>query len=273
MVRLIGIDVDGTLLDSQGEMPPENAAAIQEAVAAGIHVALVTGRSFPWARPVADRLPDSVSLIVSNGAVERGKDGATYARRLLDRRVAHDVIAAHLDHRHSAALIFDRDAERQILFETMDWEHPGRKAYWARNQGLIEKAVPLEGALTEDPIQVMFNGFVEPMRDLAAKLRARARGYAVSVTEYPHRDFTLIDVTSLEATKGRALAWRAAQLGLDRSQVMAVGDNFNDIEMLEFAGVPVVMENSVPALQERGWPITGHQDRAGLADAIRRFAL
>jgi hypothetical protein len=70
MIRLIGIDVDGTLLDSEGRMPEQNRNAIHDAVSAGIHVALVTGRSYPFARPVADTLPDSVTLIVSNGAVD-----------------------------------------------------------------------------------------------------------------------------------------------------------------------------------------------------------
>jgi hypothetical protein len=54
---------------------------------------------------------------------------------------------------------------------------------------------------------------------------------------------------------------------------MAVGDNFNDVEMLEFAGVPVVMGNSVPGLLDRGWALTGDNEHAGLADAIRKFAL
>jgi hydroxymethylpyrimidine pyrophosphatase-like HAD family hydrolase len=83
----------------------------------------------------------------------------------------------------------------------------------------------------------------------------------------------LIDVTSPEATKGRALAWRARQLGLPRDAVMAIGDNLNDLEMLEYAGTPVVMGNAVADLKRRGWPITGHQDDAGLAQAITRYAL
>jgi Cof subfamily protein (haloacid dehalogenase superfamily) len=273
MIRLIGIDVDGTLLDSRGQMPPANIDAIHDAVGAGIHVALVTGRSYPFARPIADPLPPSITLIVSNGAVERGMDGSTLARRLLDRGVAHSVLHATRPFRHAAALVFDRDADRQVIFETMDWEHPARKAYWARNQSLIAQSVPLEEALVEDPIQVMFNGGVETMRSLADVLRADARDFAVSLTEYIHRDFSLIDVTAPSATKGRALAWRAEQLGLAREDVMAVGDNFNDLDMLEFAGLPVVMENAVAGLKERGWAVTGHHDQAGLADAIRRFAL
>src|SRR5688572_30512870 len=133
-VRLIGIDIDGTLLDSRGQMPDANREAIHEAVAAGIHVALVTGRSYPFARPIADPLPSAVTLIVSNGAIERDMDGATLARRLLDRQVARAVLEATAPFRDAAALIFDREAERQVIFETMDWEQPNRKGYWSRNQ-------------------------------------------------------------------------------------------------------------------------------------------
>jgi Cof subfamily protein (haloacid dehalogenase superfamily) len=273
MIRLIGIDVDGTLLDSEGRLPDANREAIVDAVAAGIHVALVTGRSYPFARPVADPLPASVTLIVSNGAVERSTDGTTLARRLLDRGVAAAVLDATRPYRDAAALIFDRDAGRQVIFETMDWGHPGRKNYWSRNQSLIDQCIPLEEALIEDPIQVMFNGSAVVMRALADALRRDAVDFAVSLTEYVHRDFSLIDVTAPTATKGRALAWRAEQLGLTPDEVMAVGDNFNDLDMLEYAGVPVVMANAVEELKERGWHITGHQNDAGLAEAIQKIAL
>jgi hydroxymethylpyrimidine pyrophosphatase-like HAD family hydrolase len=287
MIRLIGVDVDGTLLDSAGRLPELNREAIHAAVAAGIHVALVTGRSYPFARPVADVLPSSISLIVSNGAVERATDGTTLARRLLDKDVARTVLRATEPFRGAAALIFDRDEGGQVIHEKMDWDHPNRRRYWVRNRALIARSVPLEDALVEDPIQVMFNGEVETMRGLAEALQARTIGpgdrrgkhgpepgpFAVSLTEYTARDFSLIDVTAPEATKGRALAWRAQQLGLSRDQVMAVGDNFNDLEMLEFAGIAVVMANAVEELKRPEWHVTGHQDAGGLALAIERFAL
>jgi len=273
MVRLIAIDIDGTLLDTRGQIPQANIDAIHDAVGAGIHIALVTGRSYPFARPIAEPLPASITLIVSNGAVERDMDGSRVARRLLDRQIARAVLDATRPFRELAALVFDRDADRQVMFETMDWEHPGRKAYWARNHSLIAKSVPLEDALVEDPIQVMFNGGVDAMRSLYCALHAEANGFAVSLTEYVHRDFSLIDVTAPSATKGRALAWRATQLGLSREEVMAVGDNFNDLEMLEFAGLPVVMANAVDGLKLRGWAVTSDNENAGLAEAIRRFAL
>src|SRR5678815_2905478 len=188
MIRLIGIDVDGTLLDPRGQIPQANVDAIHDAVSAGIHIALVTGRSYPFARPIADPLPDSITLIVSNGAIERDMDGSRVARRLLDRQIARAVLDSTRPFRESAALVFDRDADRQVMFETMDWEHPGRKAYWARNQSLIAKSVPLEDALVEDPIQVVFNGGVGAMRSLYCALDAEANGFAVSLTavSYTH---------------------------------------------------------------------------------------
>jgi HAD superfamily hydrolase (TIGR01484 family) len=242
-------------------------------VAAGVHVALVTGRSYPFVRPIAEPLPETLTLIVSNGAVERGMDGSTRARRLLSREVARTVLRATEAHRDAAALVFDRDADRQVIFETMDWSHPGRAAYWRRNQSLIAQSTPLEDALVEDPIQVMFNGGVEAMRLLVESLRSEARDCAVSLTEYEHRDFSLIDVTDPLATKGQALAWLAGQLGVDRDEVMAIGDNFNDLEMLEYSGVPVVMGNAVSGLKDRGWTMTGDNDHEGVVEAIRRFVL
>ena len=76
----------------------------------------------------------------------------------------------------------------------MDWEHPGRKRYWSRNHSHIAQSVPLEDALIEDPIQVMFNGGVDQMRELWSALRADLRGCSIQMTEYASRDFSLVDV-------------------------------------------------------------------------------
>src|SRR4051812_6996924 len=120
MIRLIAIDVDGTLLDTRGQIPQANIDAIHDAVRGGIAVALVTGRSYPFVRPIADALPSTITLIVSNGAVERAMDGSRFAQRLLDRDIARGVLESTRPFRHAAALVFDRDVDRQVMFETMD---------------------------------------------------------------------------------------------------------------------------------------------------------
>ena len=118
----------------------------------------------------------------------------------------------------------------------------------------------------------MFNGDVETMRAVFASLDGLEEVF-VCRTEYERSDFSLVDVLAPTATKGRALAWRAAELGIEPARIMAIGDNFNDLEMLEFAGVPVVMGNAVEGLRGRGWRETATHDEAGVAKAIRRLVL
>lgn len=271
-VRLVAIDIDGTLLDSRGAIPDANIAAITSAVAAGVHVVLATGRSYPFARDIAQRLPDAVTLIASNGAVERAADGTTVAARLLARAAARRVLARTASFRHVSALIFNRDVDGHVVAQGMDWGHPHRSGYWEGRQHMIAHVERLEDALTEDPVQVMFNGDVATMREIHAAIEGEP-DVAVCRTEYERRDFALVDVTAPTATKGHALAWRAAALGLDPRQVMAIGDNLNDVEMLGYAGVPVIMGNAVEALRGRGWHETASHDDAGVADAIQRWVL
>jgi hypothetical protein len=273
MIRLIAIDVDGTLLDSRGRVPAENLAAISEAAARGVRIAIVTGRSFYFALPAVASLPDPLLLIVHNGALARARSGETLMRRMLAREVARDVLTHTRPWREHAALLFDRPLEGQMVYDLLDWTHPNRSRFKARNEAIIQQVPVLEDALTEDPIQVTFNGEVEAMRALVAALTAHplASELSVSLTEYLRRDFSLVDVCRSETTKGTSLARLAESLGIAREEVLAVGDNHNDRDMLEWAGAGVVMGNAEPELKSSGLHVTGTNDEAGLAQAIHRF--
>jgi Cof subfamily protein (haloacid dehalogenase superfamily) len=276
MIRLLAVDIDGTLLDSRGRLPDAHRDALVEASARGIEIALVTGRSFHFTDAVIDLLPMPLTLIVNNGAVVKRKSGQTEWRHVLERDAARRILdeTKHLE--DCVAIVFDRPGERQIVFERMDWTHPNRRGYYEKNKAYITAAPsPLADTLTEDPIQVMFNGSVEPMRTLVASLRAMpaADRFAVAITEYELRDFSLVDVNGAGCSKGTTLARWAAARGWTATEVMAVGDNLNDIEMLDFAGTSVVMGNAADALKARGYRLTGTNDEDGLAAAIRLWAL
>lgn len=276
MIRLLAIDIDGTLLDSRGRIPDAHRQALGEASARGTTVALVTGRSFHFTRPVAEALQIPVTMIVNNGAMVKGVDGTTLVRRLLPRETALAVLAGTRAFEDSVAVVFDRDDERQIVFERMDWTHPHRSGYYEKNKAFIAAASPLAAAITEDPVQVMFTGGVARLRALAAELRALpiADRFSVALTEYESRDFSLVDVNDAGCSKGSTLARWAAAGGFAPADVMAVGDNLNDVEMLEFAGTPVVMGNAADAVKHaRAFHVTGTNDEGGLAEAIRRFVL
>jgi Cof subfamily protein (haloacid dehalogenase superfamily) len=271
--RLVAIDIDGTLLDSRWQMPPRNVDAIVNAAARGIEIAFVTGRRYDFAKPVLDLLPCPLTAIVSNGALVRLSDGTTPLRRLLPRETARHVLDETRPWRDSAGLVFDRPLDGQVVFERIDWSHPSRRAYAERFRPFIREVEPLEDALTEDPLQVMFNGPVASMRAMLAHLRGlpTAAHFSLAATEYEPRDFTLVDVLAPGCTKGSTLAAWAERQGYRREDVMALGDNLNDLEMLEAAGVPVVMGNAVPELLARGWHVTATNDEAGVAQAIERF--
>jgi Cof subfamily protein (haloacid dehalogenase superfamily) len=274
-VRLIALDIDGTLLDSRWQIPEANRAAIAEAARRGIEVTLVTGRRYDFALPVARQIDGPLTMIVNNGALIRSKEGRTHLRHLLPRKTAEKVLDITRAWREGVAVVFDRPRENQIMLEVLDPDDSLRYAYYTRNKEFIALAKPLESCLIEDPIQVMLSGKVAPLREAEAVLRGApfAVEYALATTTYEVKDFAMIDVINPICSKGSSLKEWAVLRGYARENVMAIGDNHNDLEMLSFAGIPVVMANSVPELKTFGWHETGTNDEGGVAAAIEQFAL
>jgi Cof subfamily protein (haloacid dehalogenase superfamily) len=276
-VRLIALDIDGTLLNSRFAVSERNRRAIAESVRRGMEVALVTGRRYDFALPVARQIASPLTMIVNNGALIRTKDGETHLRHLLPRETALRVLQATAAWRSGASVVFDRAQANQIMVERIDLEDGIRGAYYKYNLAFLGEARPLESCLGdgEDPIQVMLAGPVQPMREAEQALRGVqfSSEYSLAVTAYEARDFSMIDILNPRISKGVTLAEWAALRGVRREEILAIGDNHNDEEMLSFAGIPVVMENAVAELKTRGWHMTRSNDEDGVAEAIERFAL
>jgi len=274
-IRFVAVDIDGTLLNSRFEVSPANRAAIAEATQRGVEVALVTGRRYDFALPVAKEIDAPVTMIVNNGALVRTNDGQTLLRHLLPRDTARRVIQATEAWREATAVVFDRPQVNQVMLQSINWDDPTRGGYYKRNREFLAEANPLESCLTEDPIQVMYTGQVAAMQEAEMTLRRVqfAEEFNLAATVYVERDFAMIDVIRRGVTKGTTLAEWTGRRSISPEEILAIGDNHNDLEMLCFAGVPVVMGNCVPELKDRGWHITGSNDEDGVAAAIERFAL
>ena|SRR5256885_542923 len=274
-IRLIALDIDGTLLDSRWHLSDANRLAIQEATRRGIEVALVTGRRYDFALPVALDLGCPITMIVNNGALIRSNSGETRLKRLLPVEVARMVLDLGQPWRAGAAVIFDRPKENQLILEKLDADDSIRYTYYSRNLEYIGVVSPIESCLTEAPLQVMFSGTIEEMETLEELLLASplAAKIKLASTKYAAKDFAMLDVLPPGCTKGAALAQWARLQGLQRDEILAVGDNHNDVEMLEFAGISVVMQNCVPELKSYGWHETDSNEESGVAAAIERFAL
>src|SRR6201988_4794827 len=138
-VKLIALDIDGTLLDSRWMLPEANRVAIAEATRRRIEVALVTGRRYDFAMPIAMQIGAPLTMIVSNGAVIRTQDGATHLRHLLARETAGRVLEIPRPWRDSTGVIFDRPRENQVILEVLESDDPIRSAYYARNKEHISQ--------------------------------------------------------------------------------------------------------------------------------------
>jgi hypothetical protein len=273
---MIAMDLDGTLLNSSAHVSAENAGTIAEAQRRGIEIVLVTGRRFDFARPIADSLPCDLHFIVNNGALIKSKDGATDLRHLLPAATARKVLDATGEFRSGAAVIFDRPREMQVMMENADWEHPVRGRYLRRNREYIGFVTPLTDCLNgTDPIQVGYADSCKNLRNAMNLLENLpiANEYTLALTEYESRDLSILDVLKRGVSKGAALAEWTKRRGIAREELMALGDNWNDLEMLEFAGLPIVMGNAVPELKTRGWTVTLTNDESGVAKAIQKYAL
>ena len=269
-IRLLATDIDGTLLNPQFTISDGDLMALRRAHAAGIEVVLVTGRRHTFALPIAKQLGFDLWLISSNGAITRSLGGETFHRDLMPAGLCRRLCGAMQEFRGNTVLTFDNETKGAIVLERLDELGASIRRWLEKNMEYIEFVVPLESALVSDPVQAMFCGTMARMSQALAALDRAGMDGTVTVlrTEYPERDLSMIDVLNAGCSKGHALERWAAHRGYSRDQVMAVGDNHNDIEMLEFAGHPVIMGNACEELRSRGWTVTLGNDACGIAAAV-----
>ncbi|MBA3442496.1 MAG: HAD family phosphatase [Pyrinomonadaceae bacterium] len=283
-IRLLALDLDGTLLNSRGEITQHNQDAIQAARKQGVRVAIVTGRRFRDARPLALKLGLDVPVISHNGALTKhARTLETVAARLLPLAEAHKVL--HIGRTHGAdpmvsddpvgtgLLVYDYISEdNHALAKYIQWS---RRVVGSEAEEAVRRVPSLEEYLDHAPVHIAFSGTCASIQRLGESLeRTLASKVKVLSTIYPKQDFALLDVLHPEASKGAGLAAVAIEYNLAREEVMAVGDNFNDLEMLHYAGTGVVMGNAAPPLRDiQSFHLTASNDEDGVAEAIERFIL
>ena len=269
-VRLIASDIDGTLLNPEFKISPDDLTALRRAHAAGIEIVLVTGRRHAFALPIAQQLGFDLWLISSNGAVTRSLSGETFHRDLMPRETCRAICTSMQAFRGNTVLTFDKETKGALVLEHLDDLNASIRRWLEKNMAYIEFVIPIENALTTDPVQAMFCGSMARMAEARYALDSAGLGNRITVlrTEYPVRDLSMIDVLNSGCSKGHALARWAAHRGFHRDQVMAIGDNHNDVEMLEFAGHPVIMGNACEELRARGWRETRGNGDCGVAAAL-----
>ncbi|HXJ90441.1 MAG TPA: Cof-type HAD-IIB family hydrolase [Candidatus Binatia bacterium] len=269
-IRLLATDIDGTLLNPQFQISEGDLAALRRAHAAGIEIVLVTGRRHSFALPIAKQLGFDLWLISSNGAVTRSLSGETFHRDLMPAQICRQLCGAMQEFRGNTVLTFDKETKGAIVLEHLNDLSASIRRWLEKNMEYIEFVIPIEKALVTDPVQAMFCGTMTRMHDALQALERAGMDGLVTIlrTEYPLRDLSMIDVLNAGCSKGHALERWTTYRGYRREEVMAIGDNHNDVEMLEFAGHPVIMGNACEELRTRGWRVTRANHECGVAAAV-----
>ncbi len=306
---MVAVDVDGTLLGADGKVSARNVAALRAAERAGVQVVIATGRRHSYAMKVLRGLGlgEVNVLISSNGAVVRTLGARLLERTLLEQRTAEWLCGHMGEFRRALLVTFDRvqangdDTRGALVVEEVEDLNGSIGKWMAANEPYIETVVPMEAALgREGLIQMMLCGTIERMRKAEALLlgdpkmvgvglsplrksevRRESAGLAESApqtvaalhrTEYPERDLSIVDILPAGCSKGRALLDLALDRGVEREEILAIGDNWNDVSMLEAAGSAVLMANAPEDLKEvavaHGWAVGAHHLEDGVAIAV-----
>ncbi len=273
--------MDGTLLPTFAQsVPPRTARALRAAQAAGIVVAIATGRRTAYTVPLLQdlELRADMPLITSNGAVTRTLGGQPIDRCHLEVRVARAICGIVRPY-GTLVFTFDRGGPGELVLEDMEMAHDRISLWVQANREAIQVVQPLERALPDgqDPIQGMVTGGLEKMKAAEHVLKSTPwHAYCECVrTEYPARDLSILDLLPPGVSKGWALERLAARLGIARKETAAIGDNWNDLDMLQWVGQAFIMGNAASDLKTiaktRGWKQAPPSDQDGVAEVLERL--
>ncbi len=269
-IQLIAMDVDGTLADSKKRVGARTVRVIEEAAQRGIQLAVCTGRSTREIREIAERLPWVLYGITANGAylVDLRK------QKIIDKQLLSiEDIRSIYGCLKGFDMMFELYTEDKVLAPAQclkDLDHYGvgnLKELVKSSRTGIEDFDNLLYTRTEGAGKINIFFTSPKQRDQAAE-RARVLPYYMT-----HQEATNLEFTKKGTTKGRGLQHLAKMLQIESQNVMAIGDNNNDIPMLEYAGLPVAMGNGLDSLKEIAAFVTKTNDEDGVGYAIEQLAL
>lgn len=273
--KLIALDIDGTLLTTRGEITPRTSQALNQARKLGVQIVLVTGRRFGSARELLQRLELDVPLVSHNGALTKNVETLEVIDfHPLDSQLACEVI--QFGRAHGVDMICNDDPHGlgTMVIEGISPDNKAMHRYLNQYRSSVVEVADLIEYVKAPPIQLTVSGRCDPTEEFELKLH-EALGDQVQIfkTRYRSYDLTILDVLGQNASKGKSLATVAAKHGIAREEIMAVGDNHNDLTMLRYAGLGVVMGNAEDELKQMGFAQTASNEEDGVALAIEKFIL
>ena len=263
---MLVVDIDGTLVDSDGNISSEDSKAIAGVRSSGIQVSLSTGRGIKASLSVIDRLAlDGYHIFCDGALVSSPHDG----REVYVQPLSQAAVTAMIDFAHWHGTDLELFSATHYFAERETWSTEAHRDFFGVEATLVDFN-ELRGE------RIIKAGLVTTSPDEAAKASEFRRHFEGSLyfsyarsPAYPGVDF--INIIAPDVSKGKALEALASHLGLTLAEVMAVGDGTNDISLLASAGLGVAMGNARDEVKAVADQVTLDVDHSGLAAAIKKF--
>lgn len=288
---LIAIDLDGTLLCSRGRVSDANARAIERATGAGVRVSVCTGRGFNECRHVTSRLASQEPVVVAGGAIlSHSSTGRTIHRFPMKSALVRRLVETLTSHGHAALVLKDPAGEDEpglspghdylIVSPTGEGAIDPITRWWFREHGIRFHIVPSID-LDEHPdhtVRVGVCGTRGRTQAAADELKRNFSGEVVfhhfgavvpgDEKKAPDDQIVILEAFDRSVNKWAAIRWLADRYGVEPMRIAAIGNDINDVAMLEAAGLGVAMENAIPEARAAAKRHTRSNDADGVAHAI-----
>ena len=261
--KLVAVDVDGTLLDSKSNLRTETMKAIQETIAAGVIFTICTGRPIQGVEPLIDKLGLDLPFIAYNGAmIAMGKSGKILYAQTMQ---GEDVKTVYeIGKKLKTTIVIW--ANNKLYVQPFS---PEAAAYANMSRTKPEPITDLEALLAQGVTKVLFYDKVETIRHYEKLVAPDVPPTVNYCTSQPF----LLEFFDQKVSKANALARLGAYYGFTREEIIAIGDGFNDLSMIKYAGLGIAMANAEDAIKQQADYVTLSNDENGVAHAIYRFCL
>jgi Cof subfamily protein (haloacid dehalogenase superfamily) len=272
--RLVALDIDGTLLTSTAKVSPRMREAIRAAQRAGLLVTLATGRRYVTTRHLVDELELQLPIIVQTGAlITEALTGQRLYENPLPAGAAREALQILLAQRLQPIVYENAVLDQHLYTGPADHDSPGARAYFAGNPELIRRLPHPEllsaSGVGETPLELAVIDALAPLQR-AAPLLTMA-GCRTILSYSGNLDSYFMEIFKATCSKGDALLRLAGMYSVSMAETVAIGDNFNDVEMLEAAGLGVAMGNAEELVKGYANALTLSNDEDGAALVIEQI--
>ncbi|UHA72648.1 Cof-type HAD-IIB family hydrolase [Paenibacillus sp. 481] len=262
--RMVALDMDGTLLHDDHSLSARNAETIREIAARGVEIVLCTGRSPDSTLPYLEQLGLEGTVITHNGASTVSSVG----RELIHRyEMPHASLEPYIAYCREHDVLFDVNTTFVLYVDQLD-KLPEDALHMYKEFLITPQQFPGWGGMDDNPVKLTLGGQKEEMDKVEQDLNLWTHEL-----QYVRSGDYFIDIMHPEATKGNALKQLAAQRGIPREQILAIGNYFNDVTMLQFAGMGIAMDNSPLEVKAAAQDVTLSNNDDGVHAALVKYCL